>query len=286
MLHSSPPGAAPDDINVYYLDLRKPRLWRGKILNTTPTMVLLAQLTQDSVICGLGVLESLLTLANLGGKKGKNVGAWAWGLLGRCREVGQMGSEEVGILRKLGKQAVWLLRRITAGEVIGGAVDESDVDAGEEDGEDEGEGEWEKEREEGDEDFLSAEDADNDYHPHIDPIAPATLDHGGNNEAHPMATMSDDDPTKVKQRVLDSLGTDQEHVDSTETNASDKNDAQSPPPTHPVMEVKVGGKGAPRERVDVKALIHATLDMLVTIIGEFYGQRDLLDGRLLWDEME
>ena len=33
-------------------------------------------------------------------------------------------------------------------------------------------------------------------------------------------------------------------------------------------------------------MIHSTLDMLVTIIGEFYGQRDLLDGRLLWDEMQ
>lgn len=30
---------------------------------------------------------------------------------------------------------------------------------------------------------------------------------------------------------------------------------------------------------------HATLDMIATIVGECYGQRDLLDGRLAWEEL-
>lgn len=283
MLQSLPPRAAQDNTDVYYLDWTKPRFWRGKILNSTPSMVLLAQLTQESVICGLAVLEPLLTLARLRVKEGKIIGAWAWGLLGRCREVGQMGSEEVGVLRNLGKKALWLLRRISAGEVIGGVVDEPDVDTGEED-EDEGEGEGEEEGVGNGADPLDTEDADDGYSPDIDPIATAALDHSGNSEDHPIATMSDSDLAKAKQRILNSLGTDQAQVDFTETNACHEDGIQNPGPTYPVPELEVDGEGVLKEMADEKAMIYATLDMLVTIIGEFYGQRDLLDGRLLWDE--
>lgn len=287
MLQSPPSRAAPDSTDIYYLDWRKLRLWRGKLLNIAPTMVLLAQLTQESVICGLDVLECLLTLANLQGKKGKNIGLWTWGLLGKCREVGQMGSEEVGVLRKLGKQSVWLLRRITAGDVIGRVVDEPNVNAGDED---EGDGEsedesGEEERVEGGADFVGADDADDGYSPSIDPITTAALGRDGNSEAHPMATMADADLTKAKQHILNSLGTDQAQTKPAETIASNGYGIQKPTPTHPVTEVEVDGEEL-KERADEKATIHATLDMLVTIIGEFYRQRDLLNGRLLWDEMQ
>ena len=299
MLHSTPSRAATDGNDVYYLDLRVRRLWRGKILNTAPTMLLLAQLTQDSVICALGVLGSLLTLTNLGGERGKNVGAWAWGLLGRCREVGQMVSEEVGILRNLGKQSVWLLRRITAGDAISGAGDELDAvagenDVGEEDEEDEEEGIWEEEGVEDGGELRVAEDADDGYVPQIDPIPTVSLGRDSNSDTHPMDTisdadlakMSDADLAKAKQDILNSLGVHHEQTDSTETNDSTKDDAQSSPPTFPVTEKEGDGEGSLKERADDKAMVHATLDMLVTIIGEFYGQRDLLDGRLLWDEMQ
>ena len=288
LLHSPPPRAAPENTDVYSLDWTKSRVWRGKILNTAPAMVLLAQLTQESVICGLDVLEPLLTLANLRGRKGKNVGAWTWGLLGRCREVGQMGSEEVGVLRKLGKRSVWLLRRITAGDDMGEAVDEPDVNAEEEDEE-----EGEEEEREGEEaivedgaDFVDAEDADDGYSSYIDPVTTAVLSHDTNGEAHAVATMSDADLTNVKQHIVTSLGTNQAQTDSTETNASNQDAIQHPTPNYPVTEQKAEREEDLTERVDEKATIHATLDMLVTIIGEFYGQRDLLNGRLLWDEMQ
>lgn len=283
MLQSSPPRAAPDSTDVYYLDWRIPRQWRGKILNTAPTMVLLAQLTQESVICGLEVLESLLTLASLKGKKGKNIGAWTWGLLGRCREVGQMVSEEVGVLRNLGKQSVWLLRRISAGEVIGGTADEPDVEAEEDDEED---GQAEEERVEDDADVLDAEDVDDGCSPHIDPIFAAASGHDSNNEAHAIAMKSDTDLAKAKQHIIGSLGTNQAPTHSTETNASNRDGIQCPTPTYPITDLEVDGGVGLKKRVDEQAVIHATLDMLITIIGGSYGQRDLLDGRLLWDEMQ
>lgn len=284
---SPPPRAEPDSTDVYYVDWQRPRLWRGKILHTTPTMILLAQLTQESIIYGLEVLESLLTLANLRGIRGKRIGAWIWGLLGRCREVGQMGSEEVGVLRKLGKQAVWLLRRISAGEVIDGAVDEPEAETGADDEKD-SEGDEEEKGLQDDEEFPDAVDADNGCTPQIDPFPPAVLGQDGQKDTDPAATMSDVELSKVKQRILDSLDNDQAQVDSTETNRSNQDGTPDPTPTQPITEgeVEVDGEGSLARKVDEKATMHATLDMLVTIVGELYGQRDLLSGRLVWEEMQ
>lgn len=282
ILQSLPPRTAPANTDVYLVEWRGFRLWRAKILNTTPSMVLLAQLTQESVVCGLGVLPSLLTLANLRGERGKNIGAWAWGLLGRCRDVGQMSSEEVGVLRKLGKQAVWLLRRISAGEIVGAAENEPDEDQGEEEEEDDEEdGGGEEELLENGADPRDAADVEDGYSPSIDPTTTTAIVQNGNgnsnSEPHPPATDSATDIAKAKQQILNSLR------------------ASTPTPTHdpvteePEADGDEGGNPTESSADDDKratTTIHATLDMLVTIIGEFYGQRDLLDGRLLWDEMQ
>ena len=284
ILQLPPPRTTPDNTCVYYLDWRKRRPWRERLLNTTPTMVILAQLTYESVICGLEVLGSLLTSANLREKKGNNIGAWTWGLLGKCREVGQMGSEEVGVLRNLGKQSVWLLRRISAGEVIGVAADDPNVEAVEEDQESQEEdGAW---IEDGP-DILDAEDCDG-YPANIGPIATSALGHDESSESHPRAILpdADADVAKAKERILKSLDTDQPQNGYRETNASDEGSKQNTTSTHQVTELGVNNKGGHKNRAEEKATIHATLDMLVTIIGEFYGQRDLLDGRFLWDEMQ
>ena len=290
-LQSTPPHASPDNTDVYYFDWTTRRIWRGKILNTAPVMAVLARLTQESVIWGLEVLESLLALANLRGKKGKHVEAWTWGLLGKCREVGQMGSEEVGVVRKLGKRAVWLLRRIRAGDVTGGTIDELDVNTEEEEGEEEDDGdrELEDEKLQGGADPTYPDDADDGHSSNIDPITTAELGNNGNNgnsEARSLVTSSDADLEKAKQHILNSLGTDQAHTASAEANASNNDGTKSPTLNLKVTELEVDVEGSLKGKADEKEGLHATLDILVTIIGEFYGQRDLLDGRLLWDEMQ
>ncbi len=188
-----------------------------------------------------------------------------------------MGSEEVGVLRNLGKQSVWLLRRISAGEIIGGAADETDEGVGQEDEED---GEEEEEKVEEGADCLDVVDADDGHSPYIDPITSAVLGQDGDNDVHPIATMTDADLAKAKQHIINPLGTNQ-----APTNTDNGDGVQSPTPTYPVTDLEMNSEEGLEERTDEKATIHATLDMLITIIGEFYGQRDLLDGRLLWDEM-
>ena len=286
-LQSTPPHASPNNTDVYYFDWTTRRIWRGKILNTAPTMAVLVRLTQESVIWGLDVLESLLTLANIRGKRGKYVEAWTWGLLGKCREVGQMGSEEVGVVRNLGKRAVWLIRRIRAGDVPSGTIDELDVNTEEEDGEEEeedGDGEVEEEHLEDGADPTDLDDADDGHSSYIDPITTADFGSNDTSEANPTTTTSDADLEKAKQHILNSLVTNQAQTDSAETNASNDDSTQSPAPKNANPDLNVEAEGL-NERSDEKPELLATLDILVTIIGEFYGQRDLLDGRLLWDEM-
>lgn len=60
------------------------------------------------------------------------VSAWAWGLLARLPELGTLGSEEVGVVRELGKRAVWVRcgfvskETAEATEGFGGEVGEED----------------------------------------------------------------------------------------------------------------------------------------------------------------
>ena len=54
----------------------------------------------------------------------------------------------------------------------------------------------------------------------------------------------------------------------------------------PDTQQEEGDEPAEPARTSDSENVHATLDMLVTIIGKFYGQKDLLDGRLLWDEID
>lgn len=191
-----------------------------------------------------------------------------------------MSSEDVGVLRKLGKQAVWLLRKIRTGEIISEAADEPVVDEGEKD-EEEGYLDEEGERDEGRVEegagFLDVGDADDVYPPHIDPITTSTTAHNDNSSAHPILSTSDADLAKAKQHILASLATDKPQIEDS---------PQTPTQTPTVMMSEANGAESLTEGADETAMLHATLDMLVTIIGEFYGQKDLLTRRLLWGEMQ
>lgn len=244
--------------------------WRDKILRTQPRMGILALLQQEMVIRGLEVLEDLLTAGNLRKGGGRNMGAWAWGLLARCRELGTMGSEEVGVVRRVGKRGVQLLRRMRAGEI----VELQDVgDTGErEDGED-GEEEDMDVHEVQTKQDEEADDVDTESIAAIDPTTSVTESSG--HLLSPPAEVGDDSAlAEARVRILASLDSANEKQNVSK-DAEDQQQQQDSAPS---------GKSCRDGAVDKEA-IHATLDMIVTIVGECYGQRDLLDGRLLWDEM-
>ncbi|KAL9125433.1 MAG: hypothetical protein Q9217_005368 [Psora testacea] len=268
LLHSAP-STTQSNQTATLLMQNKRAVWRGKLLKTTPTMKTLGQLPQDSVICGLEVLGELLTRTNLKiGEYGRNLGAWAWGLLGACRDVGEMGSEDVGIVRAVGKQAAWLLRRVAAGEAADAVEEEAAVGGNEEIDV----GGLRVEREE--RGIADAEDKTQPGEGAAAGITETLHDYGND----PVAA--------AQQRLLSSLQTETPSKASTTSSASplidqhnqhqpEKEAKQNTNSNHDPTSPKTSGQDD----------VIATLDMIVTIAGEVYGQRDLLEGRLLWDEI-
>ncbi|KAE8148720.1 hypothetical protein BDV25DRAFT_168264 [Aspergillus avenaceus] len=88
--------------------------WRRLLLVADPQTVQLACMDMESVLGVLGIMARLMSENVRSGdaQRVRRIAAWAWGLLGKCRDVGQLGSEEVGEIRDLGKRAVKILRKM------------------------------------------------------------------------------------------------------------------------------------------------------------------------------
>ncbi|KAL8785701.1 MAG: hypothetical protein Q9195_008524 [Heterodermia aff. obscurata] len=227
------------------------RVWR-EAFDTTPTTIVLGQLPQESVLQGLQILESSLASGDIATKK--FLGLWAWGLLARCREAGQMGSEEIGILRDLGKRAVWLLRGMRAGMDYLAREQGQGSDTGSDNGEEEAARDSldRDQAHQGHETTSSIPPTDSTP-AHSDGVQIADSTHP---PEYPHPAASDDPLAAAKASLLSSLTPEPPSSSATQPPASDE-----------------------------ALTLYATLDMIITIIGEFYGQRDLLEGRLVWGEI-
>ena len=313
---STPPASSstPQDISAINALLRPKRsTWRGKLLKTTPAPQWLAALPHEMVMFGLEMLGEVLTVANLRhGKYGWNLGVWAWGLLGRCRDVGQLGSEEVGVLRELGKQASWVGRRVMVGEV----GEENQDNEVEEEGE-EREGD-EREVDQGQMDQRGMDDEEKDhgvvYNAQEGVPQDGTEDfqvdgskegtqteqaQGVAGQTHGIfynrsSEIESSDSPLVGGTVLapeadatpEALGAAQERLlsslhaaEEAESDPKDVGSQMAYSNKSPQDHTQTTPKETPREDM------LATLDMIITIVGESYGQRDLLETRLLWDEI-
>lgn len=250
--------------------------WRSQILNSQPRPTRLASLPQDQVIYGLEILESMLTLGNLHGTKGRNIGAWAWGLLGRCRGVEEMCSEEVGVVRGLGKRAAWILRRMAAGEEL--SVEEEVQE--EEDGDGEEDDGQKGPLEEGEE---GRKDCDGGEGPFDDAEEDRVANGGG---AYTLDDEEEDSAlAEARKRIIASL----DSAEPTEPPLASKAVQDQPEEGNEasiMSQVDAMASGPAKAEENDLDSVHATLDMIITIVGKFYGQRDLLEGRLLWEEIE
>ncbi|KAL8949858.1 MAG: hypothetical protein Q9222_004075 [Ikaeria aurantiellina] len=278
--------------------------WRVTLLYTQPTTQLLGHLDQDTVVAGIAALEKYISWSDL--RKSRYLGAWAWGLLAKCREVGMMGSEEVAILRDLGKRAREMVREVEVGSEIkekgmsdDGVEDSSDVD----------------EQKYGgggnqdlvDEDVVSEDSGEGSVKP--SGLANETSDANRdastpqraleNTESGQQAsTTVDEDISQAKERLLTAIqgpeisgpvspSMDKASTDRAGLLPSQRNHSlHSQPLISPPAQI-----GSVKQEVDSSSAatadqltdrVAAIPDMLVTIIGEKFGQRDLLDGRVVW----
>ncbi|EHA24073.1 hypothetical protein ASPNIDRAFT_129824 [Aspergillus niger ATCC 1015] len=213
--------------------------WRRLLLAVDPQTVQLACMDMESV---LGVLEIMARLMSENVRSGdaqrvQRIGAWAWGLLGKCRDVGQLGTEEVGEIRELGKRAVKILRKMREeDEKKMQEGDGSDEDAEEDTGDNAAEGEEGSQQVDG-----PSDDQDHDMQD-VEEEKPAT----------------EEELEAAKARLQAKLAGGEDQPTVTEPEAGNENPAN-----------------------EAATQTRAMLDMIITVIGEYYGQRDLLGAREL-----
>lgn len=214
--------------------------WRRLLLAVDPHMAQLACMDIDSVLGVLGIMARLMSENFRSGdvERVRRIGAWAWGLLGKCREVGQLGTEEVGEIRDLGKRAVRILQRMKEDE---------ESKWGTRDGE-----------------TLSSEDEQGE---------PDKATEGAAADG-PGAHAPSEELEAARARLQAKLQADDQGLGA-EGDAAD-----------PQLPTDIEGQAESESEAKASSLArqtHAMLDMIITVVGEFYGQRDLLGAREIWD---
>ncbi|KAL8708088.1 MAG: hypothetical protein Q9220_006941 [cf. Caloplaca sp. 1 TL-2023] len=280
------------------------KVWRVTFLYTRPTTKLLSHLDQDTVVAGIAALGKHLSWSNV--RKSRYMGAWAWGLLARCREVGMMGSEEVAVLRDLGKKARQMVEGV---DTDSGAKEEVQHDwIGESSDSDEDENHGGNET--GYDDALSSDAGEDSVISRHQASDVGDGHHDTSNqqqsldttiaESQTLATV-DEDISQAKQRLLATIEGPpvSETVDPTiEETSTDRPNLPASPRSHPSPSIKQATFPSAINKSSIQELesnstvaaadqladqaTAAIPDMLITIIGERFGQRDLSDGRIVW----
>jgi hypothetical protein len=260
------------------------RVWTRRIRYTDPLPAQVAQLKRQSVLKLLRVI--------LGGKfirRGYELrprtSRWIWALLARLPDQGQMDYTEVGWVRELGKRAVLMMVSIAHMDALREEVEgdlEGNVD---EDVEEEFIGEMVLD-EDGEERAIAAS---TEPQPSAAATAPTDADNGKDQDGEmdmdfdeatddelPVTGDNRDfaaDIAAAKARLLALLegntGTQQE-----DTPAAADADA---------MEDQENGANDDEtvtlDEAEARFNMRATLNMILTVAGEFYGQKDMLEFR-------
>ncbi|KAI3398088.1 hypothetical protein diail_9841 [Diaporthe ilicicola] len=260
--------------------------WSVRVRHSDPAPAQVAAMDKDAVLRLLRVILGGKFLRS-GTELRERTSRWLWALLARLPDRGELDYMEVGHVRDLGKRAALLMHSLREMAALreevegGGAAQEDDGLEGEQ--EDwEGEGEGEALDEDGaDTSALTNEIVEPVAVPDNDPAsaqhssgpparssstAPTSLPDVDGDKADPMedgeidesAPMDiDTDVESAKTRLLAKLST---HGWS----SNDADQAEEEAPIDPA-----------RARMNMRA----TLNMILTVAGEFYGQRDLLEFR-------
>jgi Survival motor neuron (SMN) interacting protein 1 (SIP1) len=234
--------------------------WRHHVQSSDPLMVQIACMDAESVLEVVKLLTGTMAqiIRSRSMDKVLRFGAWVWGVLGKCRDRTELGSDEIAVLRELGKRAVTLLVGIR--DKARKAKDASQ-ELSEKEGEDVQE-----------------------VIPPDEPAAETVLEDS-----------IDTDDARMQRENLDDDGSVDNEQDAAALEAAKKrlqNSFLSTSGTESRSERAVaGGTNDPlgangaEKKMAVDQQVRATLDVILTIVGEFYGQRDLLDFRDIWGEV-
>jgi Survival motor neuron (SMN) interacting protein 1 (SIP1) len=221
--------------------------WTYELKHTTPTLSSLLSVTQSDVFRGLARVGYLLTrAAMMADDERTNLGCWSWALLGCCRDIGTLDNEGISNLRQLGKTSLALaatLQRSRGHYPV--YLDETSASV----------------------DMSDASE------PEETSVMKATNEvENGTNGAHDEAA-SENSPANLPaaENLEETRRAMLERLEGTATD------------DEPLAGEATSGEKASEERIEERiedAL--ATLDIIVTVVGSFFGQSDLLDMRMAW----
>lgn len=279
------------------------RVFQGLVHSHDPTPQHLAALSKAIVLRMLDLSTQLF-------KRRKNVGgrysAWVWGLLCRLGDAGTLDSDAVSVVRELGKKAVWVgigfldpdATMLTEGygaHMLEDHGEQKDLDSGQPCHEDS---------------YVLSKANDDNYavvngkeangqrrgcRPNTSSSDPPEFDHHEALEPAPLIrrrrNTSSPTPPSEEIRELASIEAPTapgSSVGAIETVAEAKarllQRLESPPRvtwnTTTALDAESGEHGKDQPCPNINTC--ATIDMIVTIVGELYGQRDLLEFRDSW----
>lgn len=270
--------------------------WIRKLKSVDPRSAQIACFDKGSVLRLLRLMtQGTLLKRTLGAEA--TLSRWVWSLLAKLPERGELSSEEIGVVRELGKKAVLVavgLRDQKEWEdgirEAGGAVDGDEEEEGEigvdvvneeeivldlPDDEEEARKEPSTDEHSGIGTYAHAHHA-GDLSPHEAELTTqsmaATMQEEANNTTDSVENL--DPLSGAKARILARLN---EHADT-----ENEFPTNQMPMDGPVQPVEIAAK-ADAPVFDAKSNAKAAVDMILTVAGEVYGQRDLLEFRGGWD---
>lgn len=268
--------------------LPKVKWWRWKLRTTDPLPAQVASMDKDTVL-GLLKLMAGGALLRRGTEVEMGVSRWAWSLLAKLPERGELSSEEIGIVRELGKKAVLVAVGLRASNAWEEGMQEVEAEYdGEEDEIMEVVNDDEIPLDE-EEVFDPELDLDRDVE-HGVKLGPVREEEGAHSivlDAKPGASGESstnnssselDELAAAKARMLGMLST-----PIAEPDYNVEPEILSPPASS--IEEEDDKVTPVEETVYQKWNSNATVDMILTIAGEVYGQRDLLEFRGSWGQI-
>lgn len=294
-LRCSPPAGAINTLdNDHPISLPRKagsahKIWRRLLVTVEPRMVQLASMDMDSVLEVLEILARMMSDVVRGDdtQRVRRIGAWAWGLLGKCREVGQLSTREVGVVRNLGKRAATILRKVQELEMdeYEEEVDSSVVDPPKEETQ---QGNLIEDRKDTKEEVQKGSTVQDKE---------ATKQ-----ETQPEPTAQGEEETKEEARLEPTVQSEEKRNQEELAEPAEAQDSSMPDASLEESDLEAAKArlqarlqnnsdsaetpascDEEEEEDDWSIQTHALLDMIITVVGEFFGQRDLLQEREVWD---
>lgn len=270
------------------------RVWTKRIRHSDPSPVQIAAFDRQSVLKLIRII--------LGGKfirRGyelrERTSRWIWALLARLPDRGELGYDEVGWVRELGKRAVLMMVSMAHMEALREEVDGNGLE-GEDFEEEDGAGEFEVDEEGVGVGMPPTEDEE------VEVAIPA----GRVNSSSTLPGLRGEEEGETNMDIDDGEVTDDDDKNVTAKGSEDVAEDfaaikarllakleevpvyEEPQAESEVVEAGVEeqegrsdttSEGPALDEMRARLNMRATLNIILTVAGEFYGQRDLLEFR-------